>query len=310
MTKGLKIRVKKLGFVVKHHHPEAAAFALHLARFALEKGITVYFADESRPIAKNLIGSLKNFQTLPKNKVKVVPKNHLVDVTDLILVLGGDGTFLSIARLMKAKSVPVMGINMGQLGFLTEIKKSEAIQSLAAILAGKPAQVHERALFEVSLKRNGRVVFQGPVVNDAVISKGAIARIIEMQINVNGKWVQNVRADGIIVSTPTGSTAYALAVGGPIMEPSLRAMIIASISPHSLTQRPLVIPDTSEVQIKLSELPGHVFLTLDGQDAFDMKAGDVVTIRTFKKHSLRLISSPDRDYFSLLREKLKFGVRD
>jgi NAD+ kinase len=131
-----------------------------------------------------------------------------------------------------------------------------------------------------------------------------------MEISVNGEWVHSMRADGIIISTPTGSTAYSLAAGGPIIEPSLRALVMTPICPHSLTQRPVVIPDTSIVEICLNHRPGHVLLTLDGQDAVTMKEGDIVTIRRFKKHSLRLISSPTRDYFGLLREKLNFGMRN
>jgi NAD+ kinase len=199
---------------------------------------------------------------------------------------------------------------MGQLGFLTEIKRSEVRNILTEILGGKPALVSERALLEVTLARQGKVIFQGPVVNDAVVSKGAIARIIDLDVAINGRWAHSVRADGIIVCTPTGSTAYALAAGGPIMEPQVSALILAAICPHSLTQRPLVIPDSSEVQILLKRRPGHVLMTLDGQDAVDMKEGDIVTIKRFKKHSLKLISSPTRDYFQLLREKLKFGMRD
>jgi NAD+ kinase len=263
--------------------------------------------DESALIAQRLRASLK-----PKHRkqVQVVKKPKLVDVSDLIVVLGGDGTYLSIARLMRDRSVPVMGVNMGQLGFLTEIKRAEALDSLAAIMRGEPPLVSERVLLEVTLKRRGKIIFQGPVVNDAVVSKGAIARIIGLEVMVNGSWAHSVRADGLIVSTPTGSTAYSLAAGGPIIEPSLSALVMTAICPHSLTQRPVVISDDSEIQICLRQRPGHVLLTLDGQDAVDMKEDDIVTIRRFKKHSLKLISSPTRDYFGLLREKLKFGIRD
>jgi NAD+ kinase len=245
-----------------------------------------------------------------KNSVNVVDKSKLVEHCDLIVVLGGDGTFLSIARLMRQKSIPILGVNMGQLGFLTETRKEEAIQTLENILSGSRMTINERALFEVVLKRQNKTIFEAPVVNDAVISKGAIARIIGMQVWVDGHWVHNVRADGIIVSTPTGSTAYALAAGGPVVDPALAAMVVAPICPHSLTLRPLVIPDTSEVKICLSDRPGHVLLTLDGQDAIDMKEEDIVIVRRFKKHGIKMISSTARDYYSLLREKLKFGARD
>jgi NAD+ kinase len=298
--------LQRVGIVVKHHHPEAAQLALQLGSLLLSRGCEVLFADESARVHETFLKS----HSKQKDRIRSLPKPKLVDLCDLIVVLGGDGTFLSIARLMRSRSVPLMGVNMGQLGFLTEVKKSEAAASLSALLDGVPPVVSERALLEVTLKRQNKIIFQGPVVNDAVISKGAIARIIGVQIAVGGRRVHDVRADGIIVSTPTGSTAYSLAAGGPIIEPSLPAVVLTPICPHSLTQRPLVIPDHAEIELKLSQRPGHVLLTLDGQDAVDMNEDDVVTVRKFRKHQLKLISSPTRDYFSLLREKLKFGMRD
>ncbi len=292
-------QLRRIGFVIKHHHDEAHSFALQLAKFALSQKIRVYFATESKKTAQKL-----------KPQVKIIPKAKLVDHTDLIVVLGGDGTFISIARLMKTKSIPIVGINMGQLGFLTEIKKSEALETLRMLINGKKLPISRRELLEVKLVRKNKVIFQGPVVNDAVISKGAIARIIGMKVAVNHKWSHDVRADGIIISTPTGSTAYSLAAGGPIIEPTLPAMILTPICPHSLTVRPLVISDDSTVQICLDHRPGHVYLTLDGQDAVDLKKDDVITIRKFKKHTLCLVYSNRRDYYALLREKLNFGMRD
>jgi NAD+ kinase len=304
------LKIKKIGLVVKHHQPEAAALALSLARHIIISGFKVVFAQESVKLARDLQKQLRSSRELRSLKVEVVPKTKMVQVADLIVVLGGDGTFISIARLMRDRSVPVVGVNMGQLGFLTEIKKNEALEALDHILSGEPQQISKRSLLEVTLLRDGKVIFQGPVVNDAVISKGAIARIIGMDVEINGRWVSRVRADGLIISTPTGSTAYSLAAGGPIIEPSLSALILTPICPHSLTQRPLVISDQLEIRVCLKDRPGHVFLTLDGQDAVDMKEGDTVVVKKFKKHSLLLISSPARDYFSVLREKLKFGMRD
>ncbi|MEN9724333.1 MAG: hypothetical protein RJB38_2319 [Pseudomonadota bacterium] len=307
----LKTPGKRVGFVVKHHHAQAADLAIRLAEFVLTQGPRaqarqVYFADES----PNLAVRLRRDHEIPKVRVHVVPKPKLVDFCDLIVVLGGDGTFLSIARLMKNRSVPVLGINMGQLGFLTEIKKSEAISALSEILSGVAPLISQRSLLEVTVCRKGKTVFQGPVVNDAVISKGAIARIIGIQVRINDRDVTMIRADGVIVSTPTGSTAYSLAAGGPILEPSLPALVITAICPHALTQRPLVISEESVVEMTLQHRPGHVLLTLDGQDVVDLKEGDRVTIKRFKKHALKIVASPDRDYFGLLREKLKFGHRD
>ncbi len=308
MLKTEKIKLKRAGFIIKHRNPEAAALALDIAQILLRNRIKVYFASESTETADELKKINKKFSG-PKNKIQVIEKNKMVQNTDLIIVLGGDGTYLSIARLMRKRSVPVMGINMGQLGFLTEIKQSEAFDTVNDVIQGKPIYYSERALLEVTLQRNGKTVFQGPVVNDAVIAKGAIARIIGIQIAMNGKIVNTLRADGLIVSTPTGSTAYSLSAGGPIVEPSLGALILTPICPHSLTQRPLVVPDHSELKIRLSDRPGNVYLTLDGQDAVSFEAEDIMTVRRYKKHSLKLIASPTRDYFGLLQEKLLFGVR-
>ncbi|OFY99643.1 MAG: hypothetical protein A2070_07770 [Bdellovibrionales bacterium GWC1_52_8] len=276
---------------------------MDLAQFILSRGYRVLLADESLSAVAALKQSFGS-------KIKVVAKGRLPELVDLVIVLGGDGTFLSIARLMHSHSIPIFGINMGQLGFLTEIKKAEAIGLLGDLMSGSPAKISYRSLLEVTLKRKNKTIFSGPVVNDTVISKGAIARIIGLSVLVNGHWVHDVRADGIIVATPTGSTAYSLAAGGPIIEPSLNAIVMSPICPHSLTQRPLVISGDSEIQILLKDRPGHVLLTLDGQDAIDMKEDDVVTVRRFRKHQLQLISSPSRDFYSILREKLNFGMRN
>lgn len=325
MTQKQVLKVSRVGIVVKHHQTEAAHFAAEVTEVLLENGMDVYFAHESHHLAEKLRDKYnKNHQagkgrSQAKKKGRIVPlstrihvveKNRLSKVCDFIVVLGGDGTFLSVARLMGEKSVPVMGVNMGQLGFLTEIRRSEALETIRGVLKGDSQLIHQRSLLEVSLVRKGETIFKGPVLNDAVISKGAIARIIGVQIWVNKQWVNTVRGDGIIVGTPSGSTAYALAAGGPIIEPSLEAVVIAPICPHSLTLRPIVIPDRYEIKLCLSHRPGHVLLTLDGQDALDMKEGDVVLVNRYKRHRLKMLGSPDRDYFGLLREKLNFGSRD
>jgi NAD+ kinase len=309
------VKLRCIGFVIKHHHPEAAALACDLGRFVLNSGLTVAFAREAQGAAKTLRSQVQKMQKqrAPRkgvSAIQVLEKEQLPESCELIVVLGGDGTFLSIARLMRRRSVPILGVNMGQLGFLTEIKRAEAHAVLKGIIDGDKTPISERFMLEVTLKRGGKTLFSGPVVNDAVISKGAIARIIGLEVAVGGKWAHNVRADGLIVSTPTGSTAYSLAAGGPILEPGLPGLILTPICPHSLTQRPLVLSDRAEVQIRLHHRPGHVLLTLDGQDAISLQEDDLVLVRRFKKHPLRLISSPTRDYFGLLREKLNFGMRD
>lgn len=300
-------KIRRIGFVIKHRQPQAERLALELIHLTHQAGGKVWVADESKKIGKKLKASaVKSKRPL---SVRFVPKTRLADLVDLIVVLGGDGTFLSVARHIRHRSVPVLGVNMGQLGFLTEIKRDEAVPMLTSILQGRRLVTSERSLLEVTVRRNRKTVFQGPVVNDAVISKGAIARIIGIQVAVDGKWANHVRADGIIVSTPTGSTAYSLAAGGPIIHPAIRALVVTPICPHSLTHRPLVIPDSATLTLKLSERPGHVLLTLDGQDAVDLKENDEIVIRKFKKHLLRVVTSPTREYFGILREKLNFGLR-
>jgi NAD+ kinase len=178
---------------------------------------------------------------------------------------------------------------------------------LNKILSSGKFGVSERVMLEVSVIRKGKTVFNDLVVNDAVVSKGAIARIIGVKIDVNGEWANTVRADGMIISTPTGSTAYSLAAGGPIVMPHLGCMLLTPICPHGLTQRTLVLPDDVNVELTLEHMPGHVFLTIDGQNGLDLKDGDLIRVSRFKKHKLKIVKAPSRDYFSLLREKLNFG---
>jgi NAD+ kinase len=308
------MKVKSIGFVVKHHHAGAKGLALEIGEDLVRRGYDVFFSTESQECAAALAGTLKSNSKKGKagklGKVTAVAKPKLVDLTDLIVVLGGDGTLLSIARLMRSRSVPLLGVNMGTLGFLTEVNHLDAKKVLDAILDGKKPIIQERTLLECTFKRGNKILFQGPIVNDVVISKGAIARIISVRVSVNGKVANTVRADGLILSTPTGSTAYSLAAGGPILEPTIPGVILAPICPHSLTQRPIVMSDRNEIELCLNEQPGEVVLTLDGQDVFEMKKEDRVIVKRFAKHSLQLISTPGRDYFSLLREKLSFGNKD
>lgn len=301
---------QRVGLVIKLRQPDAAALASKIIQYLVTLGVTVYLPTESPKIARSL-----------RNAVRAVPKSRLPDVSDLIIVVGGDGTYIGIARLMQRRSVPIVGINMGQLGFLTEIRREETFDALDSIFRdrgedGRPSDakdggitVSERDLLEVSLKRGKKVIHSGVVVNDVVISKGAIARIINLELSMNGRAMYGMRADGVIISSPTGSTAYSLAAGGPILEPSLDALVITAICPHSLTQRPLVVSNDMAIRIRLVDQPTHVLLTLDGQDAIAMKENDIVTVRRFRKHKLKLVRAPQRDYFGLLREKFNFGTR-
>ncbi len=292
-----------IGLVVKRRLEAAEDLAVRVCDFLLKRGYTVLLSEESSSIAKKLGGHLHD------RHLFVVKKTDLPKKAQWILVLGGDGTFISVARLMGTRSVPLLGVNMGQLGFLTEVRQEETFSVLETLLRKPSPPYRERALFEVTLRRKGRTIYSGNIVNDAVIAKGAIARIIGLKISIDGQEVHSVRADGVIIATPTGSTAYSLAAGGPVLEPQLPAMVITPICPHSLTVRPLVVSDDRHVQILLNQSPGEVFLTLDGQEFVALKEHDLLEVRRHKKQNLKLIESPKRDYFGLLREKFSFGVK-
>jgi NAD+ kinase len=293
------IKVKRLGFVVKRNRDEAADLALVLANEALERGVICLFVESDRELS----------QKLNSDSVEVVAKDDLPEKCDLIVVLGGDGTFLGIARRLGNSQTPVLGVNLGQLGFLTETKTTEALEVLKKILETKKCWVSERQMLDIELVRGGEKVSTARVLNDAVVTVGEIARMIEVRITVDGNWVNNVRADGLIVSTPTGSTAYSLAAGGPILFPGMPAYLLTPICPHSLTHRPLVIPAESEVELSVERWPGSAVVTMDGQQTFEMQRDDRIVLRRSKAEKLRLVTSGDRDYFTLLREKFQFGAR-
>jgi NAD+ kinase len=232
------------------------------------------------------------------------PPEELARQVDIVIVLGGDGTLLHAARLVGANGVPILGINLGSLGFLTEVKLDEMYTAFENLLAGKYRR-EERVLLDVEVLRDEQSVGRYRALNDAVINKGALARIIELEICVNTQPVLFSRADGLIVSTPTGSTAYSLAAGGPILYPTLDAFIIAPICPHTLTNRPLVIPDRDEVKVRLHR-GADVMLTVDGQVGMPLLPGDCLRIRRAQS-TLQLVLPFGNTFFNLLREKLRWG---
>lgn len=224
---------------------------------------------------------------------------------DLIIVLGGDGTMLSAARLVGNHETLVLGINYGSLGYLTEFRIEEMFDALERIFAGD-YKIDSREMLDVELWRDTEKIAEGRALNDVVINKSALARIIEIEVNLNNFFVNSFRADGLIVSTPTGSTAYNLSAGGPIVYPSMNALIITPICPFTLTNRPIVIPDRAEINLKLKNESDGVVLTLDGQVGYPMKIGDCARIRK-SATSFNLVQPPNRNYFDVLRDKLKWG---
>jgi NAD+ kinase len=287
---------KKFGFVIKRSVPKATSLAIDCADWLEKRKCSVVVCDES-----------KIFQG-KRPEIPHVPKEQLPATCDMVIVFGGDGTFLSIARQMIWKSVPILGVNLGRLGFLTEVKVEELYETLELVLKGQ-YQVQERSMLEACVKRKGKELFCLPVLNDVVVGKSAIARVIDLQLRLDGVHVATLKADGLIVSTPTGSTAYALAAGGPIVHPRVGGTVIAAICPHSLNVRPLVIPEESSIEIELLQKDGDIMLTLDGQFGYELHLGDVISITKYKRHSVQVVQSPQRDYFELLRTKLYLGAR-
>ena len=225
---------------------------------------------------------------------------------DALVVLGGDGTLLTASHLIGERPVPVVGVNFGSLGFLTEITLAELYPALEGVLAGE-YRYEERRMLRGAVRRDGLARSEGDALNDVVITKAAVvSRIIELDVRVDGVFVSLFRADGLILSSPTGSTAYNLAAGGPILHPALRAMVLTPICPHMLTNRPLVVGDDAEVSVRLHTQDVEVHVTLDGQRGVRLGNRDVVTV-TRSPRTLRLVKAPGRDYFEVLRTKLKWG---
>jgi len=239
------------------------------------------------------------------NETSSYEKREISQQADLLIVLGGDGTLLSIARAAHPHNIPILAVNLGSLGFLAEISIDELYPTLENILAGK-FEIENRMLLNACIWRNGEKVEDHNVLNDVVINKGAVARIISLQVLVNGQYMTSYRADGLIIATPTGSTAYSLSAGGPIIHPSMHTLVLSPICPFTLTNRSILIPDQSIIQVKLAAEYDDVRVTLDGQEGYDMRAGDILKIKKTKT-SLQLIRGPNKNYYQILRDKLHWG---
>lgn len=276
-------RITSVGIVVKPNHAEALRTAGELSSWLTERDVRT--CDEPFQAGE--------------------PLSEEALAADLIVVLGGDGTMISTARMAGGSDVLVLGINYGSLGYLTEFRIEEMFPALEAIIAGQ-YDVDSREMLEVELIREKATSASGRVLNDVVINKAALARIIETEVRLNGLYVNSFRSDGLIVSTPTGSTAYNLSAGGPIIFPSMRAVVLTPICPFTLTNRPIVIPDTAEIDIELKHENEGVVLSLDGQIGYSMIAGDIVRIRK-SSASFNLVQPTNRNYFDVLRDKLKWG---
>ncbi len=235
----------------------------------------------------------------------IKPENELTLDADLIVVLGGDGTMISTARLVGDQDVLVLGVNYGSLGYLTDFRIEEMFPALESIISGK-YEIDRREMLTAEHWRGDERLVTGRVLNDVVINKSALARIIDIEVKLNGLFVNTFRADGLIVATPTGSTAYNLSAGGPIIFPSMNAIVLTPICPFTLTNRPIVVPDDARIDLTLENENEGVVLSLDGQTGYTMKAGDKVVIRK-SKTTFNLVQPENRNYFDVLRDKLKWG---
>ena len=236
-----------------------------------------------------------------------VPKQTVPSQCDLIVVLGGDGTLLSVARVMGSNAVPVLAVNLGSLGFLTETRLEETFDALADILQGK-ATTQKRLMIDVTVTRDGERFASYRALNDVVLTKEALARIIDIHVKIDDQFVATYKADGLIVATPTGSTAYTLSAGGPIVFPTLAAMLITPIASHTLTFRTLVVPDNVVVELSLEATQESVFLTVDGQIGLALKGDDLLQVCK-SAGCIELVESANKNFFDILRQKLKWGER-
>jgi NAD+ kinase len=234
-------------------------------------------------------------------------REALADKINLLIVLGGDGTLLSGARALRGKQVPILAVNLGGLGFLTSVTLEEMYPLLEQVLAGE-YRSSERMMLDAEILRSGKVVERETALNDAVANKAERARMLDFDVYVEGNHVGRYRADGLIVATPTGSTAYSLAAGGPILHPALDSFVITPICPHMLTNRPLVISGSARIEIDFAAAADPAYLTLDGQVGFQLEPMDRVTI-TKSTSKVTLVRPPNKSYFEILRSKLRWGER-
>ncbi|MBK5258708.1 MAG: NAD(+)/NADH kinase [Thermoanaerobaculia bacterium] len=284
--------MRTIGIAAKTSSPEALEYAVTVAADLRRRGFTVTFDD--------VTGAAIN------DDASTTSRSALGGETDLLITFGGDGTLLSVAR-HAPDHVPILGVNMGTLGFLTEIRVEEFPALLDRVLVGD-YHVEPRVTFNAFVKGPGRDDKHYRVLNDVVINKGALARIVSMRVSVAGLFVSTFRGDGLVICTPTGSTAYNLSAGGPIVYPTMNAVVITPICPHMLTNRPLVLPDELDIEIGIvTPGEGHeIFLTLDGQEGMSLTEKDTVCVRRAAE-SVLLIQSPEKNYFDILRTKLKWG---
>jgi NAD+ kinase len=282
--------MKKVGIIAKDI-PAAQKAAKKLTQWLESRGKKVYVDN----------------RTAEAVKAKGYDDEEIPKLVEMLIILGGDGTLLSAARHVADAhtDVPIFGVNLGSLGFMAEVSLDELYDNLEKAIAGK-LETEDRMMLSAAVIRGGKRLAQYRVLNDAVINKGALARMMELKISVGTRHLTTLRADGLIVATPTGSTAYSLSAGGPIIHPTLHCFVVTPICPHTLSNRPIALPDTVVVTVCLTSQSEDVSLTLDGQIGFPLIPNDVVEIRK-SRYKMKLIKHPSKSYYEILRTKLKWG---
>jgi NAD+ kinase len=291
-----KLSVRRIGVLVKPNQPEALKTICRLVEWCAEQGLAVVGGPRLER---------ERIEAETGCAVESLAHAELVRSVDLIVVLGGDGTMIGAARMVSDAETPVLGVNFGTLGYLAEFTVENMIPALAAVLAGDYT-LDRRLMLAATVTRGGERLLHDRVLNDVVISKSALARIVEIETWVDKQFVNVFRADGLIISTPTGSTAYNLSAGGPVIYPSMNAVVITPICPHTLSNRPLVVSDEVEFELVLKTPKEEVALTLDGQVGMALEYDDRVSVRK-SRTGFNLIQAHTRNYFDVLRNKLKWG---
>lgn len=284
------MKIKKVGIIANIEKENIAGFTRTLKKWLESRGLKVSL--EANIAAA--VGGSGGFKI-----------EDLASKVDLIAVLGGDGTMLRSARYVAQHPVPIMGINMGTFGYLTEVNLNETYAAFELILKGD-FPTEKRMMLDVKIRRGKKIIGSGIVLNDVVINRGNLSRIVELETSINDQYLTTYKSDGLIISTPTGSTAYSLSAGGPIVFPGKDLIIINPICPHTLTNRPVIFPETSDLQITLWSKESGATVTLDGQESYRISSGDIITIRKSKYYT-RLVLSPHRSYGEILRSKLGWG---
>ena len=289
----MAIPIKHVGIISKPKKAEVREIVPGLLEWLRERGVEAFIDRETGAIMKT--------------KEHCLTRNEMPGEVDLVIVLGGDGTLLATARALNRKPVPILAVNLGGLGFLTEITREELYPTLEMVVAGTH-QTDRRVQLEGELIRTDEVLTSFLALNDVVLNKGAIARIFDFELRVNGELVSTYKSDGLIVSTPTGSTAYSLAAGGPIVTPSVEAFVVTPICAHTLTHRPLVLPNSVKIEVTVKGMREAAYLTVDGQVGIAAHSEDVVRMRKADSF-VELIRPPATPYFEILQRKLKWGER-